>query len=219
MALSEDPESIATTDGRVPGRRGLATRQRLIEQTAELLLATPWRSIKVIDIARAAGTSPATFYQYFENVEAVITVLAEELVEGVAWCQQRAGSGGRDRYRAGLGEGAKTPGEHFDRSGQFRLGARDGIQLGVELFGFLRWHPGLSSQGGLPFGGHLLLLPSGRASLCAAPGVPHPFDTFQPRLKDQRTSGETRGQRLPDPVVTTRDTSRSRPFPDGRGRS
>lgn len=82
MALSEDPESIATTDGRVPGRRGLATRQRLIEQTAELLLATPWRSIKVIDIARAAGTSPATFYQYFENVEAVITVLAEELVDG-----------------------------------------------------------------------------------------------------------------------------------------
>ena len=33
-------------------------------------MATPWRSIKVIDIARQAGTSPATFYQYFENVEA-----------------------------------------------------------------------------------------------------------------------------------------------------
>ncbi len=46
-------------------------------------MATPWRSIKVIDIARRAGTSPATFYQYFENVEAAITVLAEELVEGV----------------------------------------------------------------------------------------------------------------------------------------
>ena len=78
----DDPELIATTDGRVPGRRGLATRQRLLECTAELLVATPWRSIKVIDIARQAGTSPATFYQYFENVEAAITVLAEELVEG-----------------------------------------------------------------------------------------------------------------------------------------
>jgi len=78
----DDPEQIATTDGRVPGRRGLATRQRLLECTAELLVATPWRSIKVIDIARQAGTSPATFYQYFENVEAAITVLAEELVEG-----------------------------------------------------------------------------------------------------------------------------------------
>ncbi len=78
-----DPdEVIATTDGRVPGRRGLATRQRLVDSTAELLVGTAWRSIKVIDIARQAGTSPATFYQYFENVEAVITVLAEELVEG-----------------------------------------------------------------------------------------------------------------------------------------
>ncbi len=82
MTLADDPELIATTDGRVPGRRGRATRQRLLECTAELLIATPWRSIKVIDIARLAGTSPATFYQYFENVEAVITVLAEELVEG-----------------------------------------------------------------------------------------------------------------------------------------
>jgi AcrR family transcriptional regulator len=78
----DDAELIATTDGRVPGRRGLATRQRLLECTAELLVATPWRSIKVIDIARQAGTSPATFYQYFENVEAAITVLAEELVDG-----------------------------------------------------------------------------------------------------------------------------------------
>lgn len=83
MAVAEDPELIATTDGRVPGRRGRATRQRLLESTAELLVATPWRSIKVIDIAREAGTSPATFYQYFENVESAITVLAEELVEGV----------------------------------------------------------------------------------------------------------------------------------------
>jgi AcrR family transcriptional regulator len=83
MPPAEDPELIATTDGRVPGRRGLATRQRLLECTAELLVATPWRSIKVIDIARQAGTSPATFCQYFENVEAAITVLAEELVEGV----------------------------------------------------------------------------------------------------------------------------------------
>jgi AcrR family transcriptional regulator len=73
---------LAATDGRVPGKRGQATRRRLLESTNELIRATPWRSIKVIDIAKAAGTSPATFYQYFENVEQVILVLAEELVEG-----------------------------------------------------------------------------------------------------------------------------------------
>ncbi len=78
----EDPGAIAATDGRVPGRRGLATRTRLLECTAELLASTAWRSIKVIDIARQAGTSPATFYQYFENVEQAILVMAEELMQG-----------------------------------------------------------------------------------------------------------------------------------------
>jgi AcrR family transcriptional regulator len=73
-----------TTDGRVPGQRGLATRQRLLEATVELLTATPWRSVKVIDIARRAGTSPATFYQYFENVEQAIGVLAGEMVAEAA---------------------------------------------------------------------------------------------------------------------------------------
>jgi AcrR family transcriptional regulator len=80
--MPRDSGTLATTDGRVPGRRGRATRDRLLGCTAELLTSTPWRSIKVIDIARQAGTSPATFYQYFENVEQAILVLAEELMEG-----------------------------------------------------------------------------------------------------------------------------------------
>jgi AcrR family transcriptional regulator len=74
--------AISATDGRVPGSRGRATRQRLLASTTSLLDTTSWRSIKVIDIAKGAGTSPATFYQYFENVEQAILVLAEELVEG-----------------------------------------------------------------------------------------------------------------------------------------
>ena len=74
---------LRATDGRVPGRRGQATRRRLIDCTADLLGTTSWRDIKVIDIASAAGTSPATFYQYFANVEQVILVLAEELGEEV----------------------------------------------------------------------------------------------------------------------------------------
>jgi len=70
------------TNAKTPGKRGQATRKRLLEETGELIRTTPWRSIRVIDIARAAGTSPATFYQYFENVEQAILVLAEELVDG-----------------------------------------------------------------------------------------------------------------------------------------
>src|SRR5271169_5909900 len=80
--MASDPGVIAATDGRVPGRRGRATRQRLLGSTTTLIESTPWRSIKVIDIARQAGTSPATFYQYFENVEQAILVMAEELMQG-----------------------------------------------------------------------------------------------------------------------------------------
>jgi len=78
--IDADRMTATTTDGRLPGQRGQATRQRLLDATLEMLSTTPWRVVKVIDIAKAAGTSPATFYQYFENVEQAITVLAEDLV-------------------------------------------------------------------------------------------------------------------------------------------
>jgi AcrR family transcriptional regulator len=76
-----DAERVATTDGRVPGERGRQTRQRLLDATVELLATTSWRSVKVTDIARQAQTSPATFYQYFANVEQAIQVLAEGMVD------------------------------------------------------------------------------------------------------------------------------------------
>jgi AcrR family transcriptional regulator len=75
----EQDEALRAADGRVPGRRGRATRQRLLDCTAEMLRTTSYRSVKVIDIAREAGTSPATFYQYFADVEAAILVLAQEM--------------------------------------------------------------------------------------------------------------------------------------------
>ncbi|HKY67145.1 MAG TPA: TetR family transcriptional regulator [Acidimicrobiales bacterium] len=80
----EQAEDLRAADGRVPGRRGRATRQKLLDCTAEMLRSTSYRSVKVIDIAREAGTSPATFYQYFADVEAAILVLAQEMaLDGV----------------------------------------------------------------------------------------------------------------------------------------
>jgi AcrR family transcriptional regulator len=79
--LDTDDDELRAADGRVPGRRGRATRQRLLERTAEMLQSTSYRDLKVVDIARGAGTSPATFYQYFPDVEAAILVLAEEMAQ------------------------------------------------------------------------------------------------------------------------------------------
>jgi AcrR family transcriptional regulator len=84
-AAEPEDEDLRAADGRVPGRRGRATRARLLECTAEMLHDTSYRDLKVVEIARGAGTSPATFYQYFPDVEAAILVLGEEMAhEGMA---------------------------------------------------------------------------------------------------------------------------------------
>ena len=77
--VTGEVEEPRAADGRVPGRRGLATRQKLLDCTRRLLDQGSYRDIKVVDIAREAATSPATFYQYFADVEAAIVSLAEEM--------------------------------------------------------------------------------------------------------------------------------------------
>lgn len=81
VGVNEPAEHLRAVDGRVPGRRGQATRRRLLECTVDLLARTSYRDVKVVDIARKAGTSPATFYQYFPDVENAILVLAEEAAQ------------------------------------------------------------------------------------------------------------------------------------------
>jgi AcrR family transcriptional regulator len=91
VAFEPRPQTLATTNGRVPGQRGRQTRQRLLDATVELLTTTSWRSVKVTDIARRARTSPATFYQYFGNVEEAVRVLAEGVVEQATQLAELAG--------------------------------------------------------------------------------------------------------------------------------
>ncbi|MEU4652615.1 TetR family transcriptional regulator [Streptomyces sp. NPDC023723] len=86
---------MRTVDGRVAGRRGQATRQKLLDCLSEMLSSSPYRDVKVIDVARRAGTSPATFYQYFPDVEGAVLEIAEQttadaadltaLVQGRSW--------------------------------------------------------------------------------------------------------------------------------------
>ena len=92
---------LRTVDGRVPGERGLATRKRLLEATHDLISEIPYRDLTVIEISRRAGTSPATFYQYFADVESAVLALAAGL----------AGEGGR-RLRALVDEADWT--DHAD---------------------------------------------------------------------------------------------------------
>ncbi|MCX4447551.1 TetR family transcriptional regulator [Streptomyces sp. NPDC087866] len=83
---------VRTVDGRVAGRRGQATRQKLLDCLSEMLSSSPYRDVKVIDVARKAGTSPATFYQYFPDVEGAVLELAEDVAkEGAGMTELVAG--------------------------------------------------------------------------------------------------------------------------------
>ncbi|MEU0350790.1 TetR/AcrR family transcriptional regulator [Streptomyces sp. NPDC006237] len=70
-----------TPDRRVPSQRGLQTRQKLMDATIELLATRSYRDIKVMDIAQAVGTSPATFYQYFPDIEGAVLEASRLLVK------------------------------------------------------------------------------------------------------------------------------------------
>ncbi|ATM24519.1 TetR family transcriptional regulator (plasmid) [Streptomyces alboflavus] len=72
---------VRAADGRIAGPRALATRQGLVDSLGRLLSSRPFRDIRVIDIARAARTSPATFYQYFPSVENAFEVLAAHVAQ------------------------------------------------------------------------------------------------------------------------------------------
>ncbi len=74
-------KEIVDQTGRPLGSRALAKRRQLMDATIELLKTASLRDLRVVDIARAVGTSPATFYQYFKDVEDVVLELAEEATE------------------------------------------------------------------------------------------------------------------------------------------
>jgi AcrR family transcriptional regulator len=87
-------KAVAQT-GRPLGPRALKTRQRLMEATFELLEERSVLDLSVVDIARKVGTSPATFYHYFKDVEEVALRLAEEAADELPGMLERI-DGARD---------------------------------------------------------------------------------------------------------------------------
>ena len=91
--------------GRALGPRALATRRRIMAATAALLEEQGVLDLPVVDIARRAGTSPATFYHYFKDVEEVALSLADEAADEMPAVVERLagpfdGDAGLPRARA-----------------------------------------------------------------------------------------------------------------------
>ena len=90
MSTAPDSETA-----RILGPRGEATRGRFLDAAAALLEEGTYRDLTVTDIARRAGTSPATFYQYFASAEDAVLALASATVD-VAGPELARLIGGRD---------------------------------------------------------------------------------------------------------------------------
>jgi len=74
-----DVEDVLDQAGRPLGTRALQTRQRILDATVAELEQKSMRDLRVIDIARRVGSSPATFYQYFKDVEDVVLHISEQV--------------------------------------------------------------------------------------------------------------------------------------------
>ncbi|WP_019874532.1 TetR/AcrR family transcriptional regulator [Sporichthya polymorpha] len=96
MAKSDAPKvKLRTVDKRVAGRRATETRDRILEALSTLLGSMSYRNVRVTDVVREVGTSPATFYQYFADVETAVLALAQDTAKESAGLKT-AGAGARN---------------------------------------------------------------------------------------------------------------------------
>ncbi len=113
MARSDAAKvKLRTVDKRTAGRRARETRERILSALSKLLDAMPYRNIRVTDVVKEVGTSPATFYQYFADIETAVLALAQDaakdaaalksLTEGATWTG-KAGAASVDKLVEGIG--------------------------------------------------------------------------------------------------------------------
>jgi AcrR family transcriptional regulator len=81
----------------VVGERGARTRQRIVEETLRLFESQGFHNTSVDSIAKAAGTSRSTLYQYFESKEQIFLELLDECGSALMRVVRRIGPLGPTR--------------------------------------------------------------------------------------------------------------------------
>lgn len=111
--MSRSKKTILGADGRVLGTRAESTRNKLLEATAKLLTEQGVLELKIVDITREVGSSPATFYQYFVDVDAALLALAEQATHDEAPLVSHLSSGWEGE------DGVERAGEFVDAYTRF----------------------------------------------------------------------------------------------------
>ncbi|HVV08042.1 TetR/AcrR family transcriptional regulator [Amycolatopsis sp.] len=81
----------------VVGQRGARTRQKIVEETLRLFEAQGFHATSVDAIAKAAGTSRSTLYQYFESKDQIFVELLDECGSALMRVVRRIGPLGPTR--------------------------------------------------------------------------------------------------------------------------
>jgi AcrR family transcriptional regulator len=81
----------------VVGERGVRTRQRIVRETLRLFETQGFHATSVDSIAKAAGTSRSTLYQYFESKEQIFVELLDECGSALMRVVRRIGPLGPTR--------------------------------------------------------------------------------------------------------------------------
>lgn len=74
--VTSEPTSV---DGQPLGKRGLKTRQKILEAVAGAIEQQGLRGLRLADVAAEVGFSPPAFYQYFNDLDEAILTLCEEV--------------------------------------------------------------------------------------------------------------------------------------------
>lgn len=76
-AQASHVEMLANKQGQAMGPKGLATRQRLLNAASKLLRTQSPVELTAVSIAKAAKTSSAAFYMYFDDIRDILYALGE----------------------------------------------------------------------------------------------------------------------------------------------
>jgi AcrR family transcriptional regulator len=109
---------VTGTDGRALSRRGIETRQRLLDAAEQVFGDLGYHDASIVKITEGAGVSQGTFYLYFSSKKAIFDELVRDLSR---------------RIRRAMSEAADRGTTRLDRE----LRGFDGF------FEFAREHPGL----------------------------------------------------------------------------
>jgi AcrR family transcriptional regulator len=127
----------------VVGERGARTRQRIVEETLRLFESQGFHATSVDSIAKAAGTSRSTLYQYFESKEQIFVQLLDECGSALMRVVRRIGPLGPtqlgfDNLHWWLGEWAYVYDKYATMFVQWAVVDTPGTSVRPLVTGFIR---------------------------------------------------------------------------------